>query len=366
MICVKTGPLTRREALGAIGLTAAALTAARAATSAFPKGVIIRTVLRDLPPEALAGGATLFHEHLSLAPDFMARFRAALPNRNPQRPAPQPPPNPQPYLMADLDVMTEEVKAAAHEGAACLVDGGHQDMGRDLSFLTQLSTRSGVPIVAGCGYYAQPFYPPEIATLSEDQIARQLVRKANTQPVGVFGEIGTWDVMTSDERKVFRAVAKAHRETNLPIFTHTNFGKGALEQLDLFESMGVNPSRVVIGHIGGLQDPKAEVVKALCKRGAFVGFDRQGGPGDARNVPQVLALLEAGYAANLMFASDLSSVQQLKHNGGPGYAKTLTVFVPKLRQAGVGEETLHGILVDNPRRFLAFVPKKPRREQAER
>ena len=26
--------------------------------------------------------------------------------------------------------------------------------------------------------------------------------------------------------------------------------------------------------------------------------------------------------------------------------------------AGVPEETIHGILVDNPRRFLAFVPKK--------
>jgi predicted metal-dependent phosphotriesterase family hydrolase len=33
------------------------------------------------------------------------------------------------------------------------------------------------------------------------------------------------------------------------------------------------------------------------------------------------------------------------------------VFLPKLREAGVSEETLHGILVDNPRRFLAFVPK---------
>jgi predicted metal-dependent phosphotriesterase family hydrolase len=29
--------------------------------------------------------------------------------------------------------------------------------------------------------------------------------------------------------------------------------------------------------------------------------------------------------------------------------------VPRLRDAGVDEKTLHGILVDNPRRFLAFV-----------
>ena len=47
-----------------------------------------------------------------------------------------------------------------------------------------------------------------------------------------------------------------------------------------------------------------------------------------------------------------------KHNGGPGYAKTVTVFVPKLRVAGVDEKTLHRILVDNPLRLLSFVPKR--------
>ena len=91
-----------------------------------------------------------------------------------------------------------------------------------------------------------------------------------------------------------------------------------------------------------------------------MGYDRQGGAGDAHNVPQVKALIEAGYAGNLLFASDLSSANQLKANKGGGYGKTVTVFVPKLRAAGVDEETLHGILVDNPRRFLAFVPKKRR------
>ena len=75
----------------------------------------------------------------------------------------------------------------------------------------------------------------------------------------------------------------------------------------------------------------------------------------------VVKLIEEGYADNLMFSSDFSSANQLKRNGGPGYAKTVTVFVPKLRQAGVKEDVLHGILVDNPRRFLAFVPKTSRK-----
>jgi len=361
--------LTRRELFGLLGAGAAAVAlpdlAAGAKPIEFPKKAIIRTVLKDLPPESLSGGATLFHEHLSLAPDFMPRWMAYFRAQNPPRggngaatPPPAAPPSSEPYFMQDLDLMTDEMHAAAKDGAACIVDGGHPDMGRSLDFLKKLSTKSGMPIVASCGYYSQPFYPPEVASMSEDQIADELIRQAFNEPVGAIGEIGTWDVMTSDERKVFRAVSKVHLATNLPIFTHTNFGKGAIEQLDIFESMGVSPSRVVIGHVGGLVDPEVKVHKAICKRGAFVGFDRQGGAGDARQVPMVMALIDAGYADNLLFAADFSNGQQLKHNGGPGYAKTLTLFVPKLRDAGVKEETLHGILVDNPRRFLAFVPKK--------
>src|SRR4051812_49834634 len=68
--------LSRRDALGLLG---AATLAPRllAQSPTFPKGAIIRTILKDYAPEELAGGATLFHEHLQLGTDFNARFAAA-------------------------------------------------------------------------------------------------------------------------------------------------------------------------------------------------------------------------------------------------------------------------------------------------
>ena len=329
--------------MGAAGLAGAGGSAA---------GPVIRTVLKDVPAGSITG-ATLFHEHMSLAPDFMPRWMAFF-----RKQAPPTAPPPQPFFMHDAELMADEMSAARKDGVACMVDQGHPDMGRDMEFLKQISTRSGLPIVAGCGYYTQPFYPPEIAKWDEDEIAHELMRQAKSEPVGVIGEIGTWDAMTADERKVFRAVAQVHKATDLAIVTHTNFGKGATEQLDLLEEAGVKPARVAIGHIGGLNDATAAIPRALAKRGAFVGFDRQGGSGDGAQVKMVLAMLDAGYAANLLFSSDFSiGGSQLRHNGGPGYAKTLTVFVPKLREAGVDEKTLQGILVENPRRLLAFVPR---------
>ncbi|HYM23795.1 MAG TPA: hypothetical protein VEU08_11310 [Vicinamibacterales bacterium] len=375
-----TKGISRRDALqllGAGALASAWPTRTMAVAPAFPKGAVIRTVLKDYAPDELAGSATLFHEHLSFAADFMTRWaqyaaetraRNGLPTGNRGAGAGAgagrgtPPPSPGPFFMQDLALMTEELTAAKNEGIGCIVDGGHPDMGRDVGFLRQLSTQSGMPIVVGGGLYTDPFYPKDVAAMSEEQIAQSLIKQCETDPVGVFGEIGSWDDMTATERKVFRAIGKAHQATNLSIFTHTGIpGKAALEQLDLLEDAGVKPNRIVIGHLGNLVDTNVQVQKAICRRGAFIGFDRQGGPGDAQQVPMVMALIEAGFADNLMFSADISSAAQMKRNGGAGYAKTLTVFVPKLKAAGASDEVLRSIMVDNPRRFLAFVPKKPRK-----
>ena len=135
-----------------------------------------------------------------------------------------------------------------------------------------------------------------------------------------------------------------------------------IEQLDILEDVGVDPKHVVIGHISKLIDPNTEVHRAICRRGAYIGFDRQGGPDDEQVVPMVISLINAGYADNLMFSSDFANGTQLKRNNKDmGYAKTLTVFVPKLKKAGAGDEVLRQITNDNPRRFLAFVPKVKRR-----
>lgn len=363
--------VTRRDALTLLGASAAAALSSTDILGTqeplFPVGAVIRTVLDDLPPSALTGGTTLFHEHLTHGPDWNARM-AARPSRA-GRPAP--PPRRDPITgcnagvwerCANLDFMVEELKRARRDGVICIVDGTHPDGGRDIGFLTHMSRRSGISVVASGGYYVDEMYPPEIAAMSEAQIADELIRDATLNPLGAYGEMGTSHEITPNERKVFRAVGTAHRATGLPIFTHTENGECAEQQLDILESMGVTPQRVAIGHLGSLVDPEVELHKALCKRGAFVGFDRQGGRSDARNVPMILKLLDAGYADQLLISADfgVNAWPNWQQNGGPGISRAVTVFIPKLREAGVSGDTLRGILVNNSRRFLAVKPKVPR------
>ena len=79
----------------------------------FPMGAIIRTLLKDTPPDALADGPVLFHEHLSM------RF----------------PPQAKEHFTDDVAMMIDEVRAARADGIACIVDGGHPDMSRSLDAL---------------------------------------------------------------------------------------------------------------------------------------------------------------------------------------------------------------------------------------
>jgi phosphotriesterase-related protein len=355
--------ITRRDAIRLLGAGAAlglvphaapaslhAAQALRGNRLTLPRGAVIRTVLTDLNPDALRGGATLFHEHLSIS--------------DPLPPWVTPPADARPSYTTDLDLMVEEVKATRQEGVSCIVNGGTRDLGYNVEHLKTLAQRSGMHVIAAGGLWTQPRYPPDIASKSEDEIAADFLRDARAERWGAIGEIGSSMTMHADERKVLRASCKLHLQTGLPLFTHTpheGCSKCALEQLDIIESMGVNPRLVCIGHLADIRDdPRAETHKALARRGAFLGFDTVGHQitqGDAKKVAMIQAVIEAGYEDHVLLSADFAAERELKANGGAGYSSVVTIFAPKLRYAGVKEEIVRKILVDNPRRFLAFVPK---------
>lgn len=347
------------DRLGAIDAFQSAGAAGRP-LAGVPKGAIIRTILKDIPPDAMGGGATLFHEHMSMNNAFFDKLATTLSPEVAKRlydPS-------KPFYMEDLELMTGEMRAAMTDGVACLVDGGTADQGRSVEFLRRLSQKSGMPIVVSGGYYLQTTYSPEVIQSSEDQLADAMVRDAKSERWGAFGEIGTSAQTTFDEHKVLRAVGKAHVRTNIPIFTHTSNGKMALEQLDLFEAVGVKPQHLVIGHLSRIDDPKATLQREIARRGAYCGFDGSGSSleADAKQVPMIQSMIDAGYTNKVLLSSDFSTdirtLKDLKKNGGLGYARAVAQLTPLLRKSGVSDESIRAITIDNPRRFLAFVPQQ--------
>jgi predicted metal-dependent phosphotriesterase family hydrolase len=377
---------SRRELIGALGagvglgiasrLAPAGMRAAGATAQAgalsTPREAIIRTIAADLDPGAITG-ATLMHEHLG----------------NGRRPAPRgqttapagPPDNP----TQDVDWMTVELKGARQAGVGCIVSASTGGAGTEIpAYLKTLSDRTGMHLLNAGAYYTKQQYPADFATKTEDDIADGLVQMAAANRLGAYGEFGVANgeaEVDPLEKKVFRSVGRAHLRTGLPIFTHNNYATGpdvpadmALRQLDLFEAVGVNPAHVAIGHVCCLDDPKAAVAIAVAKRGAYVAFDRvtrqQQWVSDEHRIHMILAFLEAGQIDRLLLSSDYigrvnTGVGEISvypgplhaRDGGPGYARPLVLFVPQMRKAGIKDEDIRHITQDNPRRFLAFVPR---------
>src|SRR5215510_6028290 len=98
--------VTRRDLLRLLG-AAALFQPPAPRTTSIPRGAVVRTILKDVPPSALGNGAILFHEHLSFGSSFFERMRPA----NAPRPATPPPPS---YLTRP-EIVAEELRAAGKE-----------------------------------------------------------------------------------------------------------------------------------------------------------------------------------------------------------------------------------------------------------
>jgi phosphotriesterase-related protein len=344
---------TRREALGLIGTAAGVVAAGSSVRPAlaqqsfssvdspsFPRSAIIRTLQGDIDPNELANGATLFHEHVG---------------------------------RAEVDLAVEELRECAFNGLGCIVDAATgRRTPEQIQNINTIASRSEVKIIMAGGYFqdiAFANYPVRVAAMSEDELVEELVTDANTQRWGAFGEIASSLEMRPDERKVHRAIARAHLQTGLSIFTHTpheSCPTCAFEQMDTIEGIGVDLFHVVIGHLSTIKPEHDPLVthKEVARRGAFIGLDTLGHEMGASNIPakdkvrMVQNLLDAGLEDHILFSSDMGNMRQFNHYYGHGWSSVLMQFVPKLRFAGVPEDIIRKILVDNPRRFLSFVPAK--------
>jgi phosphotriesterase-related protein len=168
--------------------------------------------------------------------------------------------------------------------------------------------------------------------------------------------------VTPGVERVLRAVAGAHRETGVPISTHTHAEtKRGLEQQAIFAEEGVDLSRVVIGHCGDTTD--IAYLEELIAAGSYIGMDRFGVdaylPFEDR-VNTVATMCERGHADKMVLSHDASCYfDALPEATLPvalpnwHYLHIHNDVIPALKERGVTDEQLTTMLVDNPRAIFS-------------
>jgi phosphotriesterase-related protein len=167
--------------------------------------------------------------------------------------------------------------------------------------------------------------------------------------------------LTPGVERILRATAQAHRRTGTPISTHTHARKRVgLDQQRVFREEGVDLERVVIGHSGDTDE--LDYLEALIGNGSYIGMDRFGIdtilPFEAR-VNTVAQMCARGHAGKMVLSHDAACFNQWLPEAPLAqvlprwnYLHIHNDVIPALKKAGVMDEHLHTMLVENPRKFF--------------
>jgi len=314
--------------------------------------VMIQTVLGPIGAEEI--GPTSLHEHLS-------RVRGRLVDQNPD------------FLLDDVDKSAQELRDFYDAGGRCIVEAEPLG-GRDIQGVVEIARRVPVHVVGTTGFKDSASYFNDFwgRFYSIDDIVPLLVAEIedgmeinsycgpllnrSTARAGAVKCGTSYQVIHPVEKKWIRAAARAHLATGVPIISHTERGTMALELIETLASEGVDPRRVVVGHID--RNPDLAYHLEIAKTGAFLQYD---GPSRAKYYPDstiidlIFGMVKGGYGKQIVLAGDTSRASYFRsYGGGPGFCYILRIFVPRLRREGLGADVVQDLLINNPRRALSF------------
>ncbi|HZY44344.1 MAG TPA: phosphotriesterase-related protein [Anaerolineae bacterium] len=302
----------------------------------------IRTVRGDIDPSDF--GVCYPHEHVLCTPPANVTDRD---------------------LTMDSEATAIKELTWFHEaGGRSLVEMTPADYGRNAAGLKRVSEQSGVHIVCMTGHHKEAFSAAWVQDRSIEELADRFVRDATKGVDGTSIKAGAIKVasslnkITPNEEKVFRAAARAHQMTGAPISTHTEAGTMALEQIDLLRSEGVDPSRVIIGHLDRNLDWEYHL--QIARTGVYIGYDqisKEKYEPDSKRIEFILRLVKEGFGQQILLGGDLARKSYWPSygtGGGPGLTYILWRFVPWLRSEGLSEHAINDILIRNPARAFSM------------
>lgn len=294
--------------------------------------VMLRTVTGPIRAAAITG-AVLPHEHLRID----MRWAVGI-DSDPHR-----------WLDEEQTVTAELRELRQSEQLNLVVDLTCVGMGRDAAALARIAAGSRVPVIAATGLFTEPF------TSTRDTDVESLTKRLMDEITsgldgtgvfpGVIGEVGCWGAQpTAVEERCLVAAARASQTSHLPVAT---YGQDGLGMLEILLGQGLPGPRISIGYAGA----DHAVARKIAEAGAYVSVGTLGlGADHAARI--ALALIEEGLGDRLLLSTGTCRVSQLQRYAGPGYAHVFHTLLPRLREAGVAEDTIRDLTHTNPMRWL--------------
>ncbi|MCS7219900.1 MAG: esterase [Anaerolineae bacterium] len=258
-----------------------------------------------------------------------------------------------------IRLMAPELEKAKAAGITAIVESSTVGVGRRADILKAVSEAVSFPLLAPTGVYREPWIPPWVHEASQERLRDWMISELLGEIESTGVQAG-WiklsagdDGLTATEAKVLRAAAAAGRASNAVIGSHTIRGRVVRDQLDLIESAGYSPDRFIWIHTQA--EPDFSLHLEMAQRGCWIEYDGIGnGPADEVYIEWIQRILDAGLGDRLLLSHDRGWYDPAQPGGGvpKPFTYISEVFLPKLRAAGVDEETITRLTRLNP--FRAF------------
>lgn len=276
-------------------------------------------------------------------------------------------------ILDDLETAVYEVNRFKKAGGDTIVDLTNIGIKRDLKKIQEVSRRTGVNIIAGCGLYTGLTIPEPYSKMNEDELAAWMIKEIREGEAetgikpGVIGEIGTSETVEPLEAVSLRASAWANLETGLPIYIHTYpWSRASLDAIKILTDEGVKPEQICICHLDVEFD--YEYLCRVFDTGVYASFDNfgkeyyftkqdavfSGGPfeTDLDRVRMIKRMIKEGHTDRLTLATDVCLKSLLHSYGGWSYDHIFTNIVPMMENEGISAEDIHTIIHKNPTEFI--------------
>ena len=282
-------------------------------------------------------------------------------------------------VMTEPDFRLDSVEKAVEElhrwraaGGGAIVDTQPFGCGRNVDKLIAVSQATTIPIIVPTGFQHGRFYLKDhwqyrydentVADLLLAECIEGVDRNGYDGPIvqrshvkaGMMKVAGDYQYVNGNMKKLVRAVGIVHRETAVPVLCHTEMGTACHDLLDLLETAGVSPHRVILSHVD--RNPDFKMHEQWAKRGAFLQYDT---PGRIKYQPEHLVIdlmrrmFDAGLGQNILLGGDMARRSYWKaYGGGPGFDYLLTTFTQRLTDEGFTKHELDIIWRHNPKRWL--------------
>ncbi len=316
---------------------------------------LVRTVLGDILPHEM--GLTYSHEHVVIEESF-----PTIANND--------------FILNDTVKISEELNEFSAKGGKTLVDTMPANCGRNVVKLAEVSRMSHVNIIAPTGVHLEKYYPPNHWRyhLSESELTDLFIKDVEegideydygcpvvkrTQHKAGLIKLATGDgPINTHQEKIFHAVVNTHLHTGAPILTHTNSGKHAMAQVNLFYKLGANLQHVVLSHVDKYKDLAWH--KDFMQAGTYVEYDShfRWKPGEENFTYKLLQELLPVYGDRIVLGMDMARNSYWKSYGGkPGLTYLLTTFKSDLEKMDL-MNFYERLFFNNPQQLYSFTGKK--------